>query len=128
MNKNSEWEIFEAGTRSTDAKITFTKTKYIRFNSELIRKNNLKDKNYVRVYIKEEEEKFFIGFEFLKTKEEKTLKLGKSGRSDFMYCSGSSLFNRINLNVKKMEKSMNFSPIEEKLEDKKLFTIKVLKS
>jgi len=126
--KNNNWEIFSAGTRSADAKITFTKTKYIRFNSEFIRKNNFKDKNYVRVYIKEDEEKFFIGFEFLKTKEDRTLKLGKGKKSDLMYCSGSSLFSRINLSVKKMEKSMNFSPIEEKLEDKRLFTIKVLKS
>ncbi|MCK9595563.1 hypothetical protein M0R19_00030 [Candidatus Pacearchaeota archaeon] len=126
--KQDRWEIFEAGTRSSEAKITFTKTRYIRFNSEFIRKNNLKDRSYVRVYIKEDDEKFFIGFEFLKIKEDKTLKLGKSGRSDLMYCSGNSLFSRINLNVKKMEKSMNFFPMEEKLEDRRLFTIKVLKS
>jgi len=119
--------VFQAGTRNSDEKITFTRTKYIRFNSAFVKENNLKDKNYVKVYIKEDEEKVFVGFEFLKTKEDKTLKLGKSGRSDLMYCSGSSLFSKLNLNIKKMEKSMNFSPVEEKVSDKKLFTIKISK-
>jgi len=121
------FKILEVGVRKGESRITITKSKYIRFSPAFMEDNKLEDKKYIRVYIDKKEREILVGFEFLDEKKDKSLKLSKHEKSKGTYSSGHSLFSTLELRKSEMEKSLHFTPIEEKFEGKKLFVIKTSK-
>lgn len=124
-----KWKLFETGQKGGKSEITFSKSKYIRFSPTLMSENELGNFKYVLIYLNDEEDEIYVGFNFLKEKDKdgKALKLGKPENGGGAYCSGNSLFTKLKIDTKKIEKSLHFTPTKERFEEKILFVIKVSK-
>lgn len=121
--QNSGWEELNTGRKKKEPQISISPNKYVRFNSAFLEENGLNDKEYVKIFVKHEEDKVMLGFQFLDTKESKALKISKN-RSGSGYCSGNSLFTELNIDKDKI-KGRKFIPKIEEFNDDKLYTIEL---
>ncbi|MFA5303214.1 MAG: hypothetical protein WC393_01610 [Candidatus Nanoarchaeia archaeon] len=104
--------------------ITLLKSKYIRFNTQLVRENNLIENNFVEIFIDKTGEKIKIGFAFIKENKKGVLKLSKY--KDSMFIPASLLLRDLGKEVKDFEIT-TFYPVIENYENNKIFVIEVSK-
>ena len=119
------WKILETGVkRGNEELISILSNKTIRFIRNAIDNHNLSDKKNIRILIDREGSKFNVGFLFLDSKGDNTLKLSHQ-KNGSAFISGSSLLSTLKLKPEEIKKK--YAPDIQTYDGNKLLVIEIKK-